>query len=150
MFYLIISILAQACTTAGCKTLIQRHSRSVDPEKHCCSRCKGRLQEVSVSPSNPGDMKATTATTIKPKEKRKATGFSLFVQQNSRSVRERMVKERQTNNLDFDSNDSAIPQSDVLKECSRLWKLKKENESRSKQNDVAAELIKATEDLNLQ
>jgi predicted SprT family Zn-dependent metalloprotease len=30
-----------------CQTMIQRHSRSVDPERHVCGLCKGRLQEVS-------------------------------------------------------------------------------------------------------
>jgi predicted SprT family Zn-dependent metalloprotease len=31
----------------ACQTIIQRHSRSVNPERHVCGHCKGRLQEVS-------------------------------------------------------------------------------------------------------
>ena len=69
----------------------------------------------------PGSSRDLKATEFTPKKKKELTGFSLFVQQNSRGVRSRMMAEA------FESGkNGSISQSDVMKECSRLWKIQKE------------------------
>ncbi|KAI9861511.1 MAG: hypothetical protein M1824_002403 [Vezdaea acicularis] len=38
------------CTRDGCAMEFGRHSRSVDPKKHTCGRCRGRLVQVRPAP----------------------------------------------------------------------------------------------------
>mmetsp|Transcript_33469 Transcript_33469/g.98632 ORF Transcript_33469/g.98632 Transcript_33469/m.98632 type:complete len:234 (+) Transcript_33469:827-1528(+) len=117
--YVIRFKFAWKCQNAACGSIIKRHSRSVDPNKHCCGSCKGRLMEIEV-PGSKNDV-ATVGHT--PKKKRAPTGFSLFVQQKSKAVREKLVAER----------GSAVTQPEVMKECGRIWREKKESE---KKNDA--------------
>lgn len=110
--YVIRFKFAWKCQNTECGSIIKRHSRSVDPNKHCCGSCKGRLMEIEV----PGSKNDTETVGHTPKKKRAPTGFSLFVQQNSKAVRERLVAER----------GSFVTQPEVMKECGRIWRLKKE------------------------
>merc|ERR1719223_422751 len=80
---------AWACSTKGCGVLIQRHSRSVNIDKQCCGKCRGRLIEIEV-PGRSRDLKNANFT---PKKKKELSGFSLFVQKHARTVRKRMVAE---------------------------------------------------------
>jgi predicted SprT family Zn-dependent metalloprotease len=104
---------AWKCQNTACGSIIKRHSRSVDPNKHCCGSCKGRLMEIEV----PGSKNDTETVGHTPRKKRAPTAFSLFVQQNSKAVRARLMTERGA---------SAVTQPEVMKECGRLWREKKE------------------------
>lgn len=103
---------AWACTVDGCDFIIQRHSRSVDPLRHCCGKCRGKLIEIEVGSSK--DDVAKNGFT--PKKKRAASGFSLFVQAESSRVR---------SELEAESKGKTVTQSEVMKECGRLWREKK-------------------------
>lgn len=116
--YVIQFKYAWKCTNTACGAIIKRHSRSVDPKRHCCGSCsKGKLIEIEV-PGSKNDV-ATEGHT--PKKKRPPTGFSLFVQQNSKSIRARLAAER---------GGASVTQPDVMKECGRIWR--KQKESRKK------------------
>ena len=103
---------AWECTVDGCDFIIQRHSRTVDPLRHCCGKCRGKLIEIEVGSSK--DDVAKNGFT--PKKKRAASGFSLFVQAESSRVR---------SELEAESNGKTVTQSEVMKECGRLWREKK-------------------------
>lgn len=112
--YVIQFKYAWKCTNTMCGAVIKRHSRSVDPKRHCCGSCsKGKLIEIEV----PGSKKDVSTVSHTPKKKRAPTGFSLFVQQNSKSVRARLVAKR----------GSSVTQPDVMKECGRIWREQKES-----------------------
>ena len=105
---------AWACTNEHCDFIIQRHSRSVDVNRHCCGKCRARLIEVEVP--EPG----SKVTSFTPKQKRQATGFSAFVQQKSKEVRLQLQASRDPS--------IKVSQKDVMKECGRLWREKKASE----------------------
>lgn len=107
----------KACSTPGCPVVIKRQSRSVDTKKHCCGKCKGTLIEIEVPDTKNKSLSKLTHT---PKQKRKPSGFSLFVQQNSKIVRERLMRE---------SLAGKVLQKDVMKECGRLWRHEKDKAS---------------------
>ena len=100
---------AWACTNNSCDFVIKRHSRSVDLNRHCCGKCRGKLFEIEV-PS-----KGSQSNVFTPKQKRAPTGFSLFVQQQSQSVRTKLSANRE-------QSEGKVSQQEVMKECGRLWK----------------------------
>ncbi len=102
---------AWACTQCG--NLIQRQSRSVDVIRHCCSRCRGTLEEIEVP--------AAGSKIYTPKKKRAPSAFSAFVKQHSQEVREKLLLEM-----------PSVSQSQVMAECGRLWKLEKDLNSGNK------------------
>lgn len=103
------NLIRQACTKPGCLFLLKRQSRSVDLQKHCCGICKGRLVEVD----------AKTAKTNRTEKKRAPpSGYNLFVKEQSKVVREKLQAGGGRMN-------SKVSQSDVMKECARLWLEKK-------------------------
>jgi ribosomal protein S27AE len=108
--FVIIGALLQACTAPQCGVIIQRHSRSVDIARHCCGKCKAKLIEIEV-PSGKGSNVEQT-----PKKKKALSGYNLFVKQNSKLVRERLVLERSEGSY------GKVTQPDVLRECARLWR----------------------------
>jgi len=116
--YFIRFKFAWACQSTDCNVVIKRHSRSVDTNRQCCGKCRGRLFEIEV-PDSPPETSGTPSTPVAhtPKERRKPTAFSLFVSENSKKVRERLIRENGKDN---------VKQTHVFKECGRLWKEKKE------------------------
>ncbi|EEC47745.1 predicted protein, partial [Phaeodactylum tricornutum CCAP 1055/1] len=60
---------AWACTTPKCGVIIRRHSRSVDPFKQVCGRCKGALMEIEVPDELP-------------------SAYNIFVKEKSQRVRQ--------------------------------------------------------------
>ena len=111
---------------------MKRHSRSVDPERHCCGSCKGKLLEIEV----PGKSSSTkdTKNIYTPKKKREPSAFSLFVKENSAAVRLNLMKQA----------DKSVPQSEVMKECGRLWRQQKESQKTApipKKSEIAVNKI---------
>lgn len=116
---------AWACINANCAVVIKRHSRSVDVNKQCCGRCKGKLVEIeaptpgiSSLSSNNGQVRRGVGHT--PKKKAAPSAYNLFIKANSKKVKERLTQQRLA-----EGNTSKVPQGDVMKECARLWKEQK-------------------------
>lgn len=106
---------AWACTNENCDFIIQRHSRSVDVNRHCCGKCKEKLVEVEVP--DPESLKQKQgAFVFTPKQKRKASRFSLFVKEHSNLVRNQLQHRR--------NGTEKVTQKDVMIECARLWRQK--------------------------
>lgn len=128
----------QACTAKNCSVIIKRHSRSVDTTKHCCGRCQGKLVEIEI----PKEGLASIAQNgYKPKKQRKTSEFALFVKNQSTSVRKKLAMERSCTLKE-------ISQADVMKECGKMWRGRKENSS-EKENEngldsVANRLVNLT------
>ena len=108
---------AWKCTTPRCGNVIQRQSRSVDVTRQCCGKCRGRLIEIEI-PGSKNDAEASTLG-YTPKKKRAASAFSLFVQKHSNHVPQALEMERAG---------KCVAQTEVMKECGRLWKLEKAND----------------------
>jgi hypothetical protein len=104
----------KACTASNCKAVIKRHSRSVDPDKHCCGRCQGKLLEIEV-PGSRGDY--TKGVSHTPKVARKTSEFALFVKEQTTDVRQRLAREKTC-------KPKEISQALVMKECGRLWRIR--------------------------
>lgn len=103
---------AWACTKPGCTFLVQRHSRSIDVNRQLCGRCRGRLMEVEV----PNHSSKNTVQRA-PKKRAPLSGYNLFVREHSKAIRERLAKQN-----------VKVSQSDVMKECARLWQEKKQSQ----------------------
>ncbi|KAL7531922.1 hypothetical protein ACHAXR_004307 [Thalassiosira sp. AJA248-18] len=112
--YVIVYKFAWACVASSCNVVIKRHSRSVDPNKHCCGRCQGKLIEIEV-PGSKGDTAKTGHTA---KKKRTVSDFALFVKSQSTDVRKSLAMKRSC-------NDREVSQADVMKECGKLWRARK-------------------------
>jgi hypothetical protein len=56
-----------------------------------------------------------------PKKRAKPSAYNLFVKENSKVLRERMMKEQQRRGV----RDPKVSQSDIMKECARLWRAQK-------------------------
>lgn len=104
---------AWSCTNTNCGVLFQRHSRSIDVTKQVCGKCKSRLMEIEVP--GPED---TSQTPRKPRAKAPPSVYNRFVQDNSASIRQRLEKHT--------GSHGKVTQSDVMKECARLWRLQKD------------------------
>jgi hypothetical protein len=113
--------------------VIKRHSRSVDPAKHCCGKCKGKLIEIEI-PGSKGDTAKGVSHT--PKVARKATDFALFVKEQGSHVRKQLALERSCTVKE-------ISQALVMKECGKLWRSHKasspaDDESSDEPNDLGS------------
>ena len=106
----------QACTSKGCTFVVKRHSKSVDLNRHCCGKCKGRLVEIHPQTGNEADRS--------PKQKAPLSGYNLFVKQNSQAVRERLINSQRALGM----NTPRVSQPEVIKECAKLWKEQKQRE----------------------
>ena len=133
--YQIVYKFAWACTAFNCNVVIKRHSRSVDPNKHCCGRCKGKLIEIEV----PGSTDKKSSYT--PKKERKASPFALFVKSESAGVRKSLAMTRSC-------SPKEISQSDVMKECGKMWRSRKASLNGGVEKDgldsMAAKLVDMT------
>ena len=68
-----------------------------------------------------------------PKKKRPPSAFSLFIQKHSSQVRLKLEAER---------SGKSVSQTEVMKECGRLWKLEKAEEEESKLDDIVGDIGK--------
>jgi predicted SprT family Zn-dependent metalloprotease len=101
---------AWTCTTPKCGAIFQRQSNSIDISKQRCGKCKGILIEIN-APRRDGVIDRT------PKKKAPLSVYQLFVKEHSGQVRKRLESERQPG--------GRVLQPEVMKECGRLWKEKK-------------------------
>ena len=82
-------------------------------KKQCCGLCKGRLEEID-------QQKTLQSGFSTPRKKQEAKGFSLFVKEQSSAARARLAVGR-------NSSLPSIKQSEVMKECARMWKERKDS-----------------------
>jgi len=78
-------------------------------DRYRCAKCKSPFVEIEIPEKN-----ECPESGHQIKKRRDATGFSLFVQEKSAEVRTQLLEQR-TN----------ISQPEVMKECARLWALRK-------------------------
>lgn len=116
--------MTKACTAPGCDFIVKRHSRSVDLKKHCCGRCGGQLIEVDAKTGRSKIQSATiNGNSSNKKAPTKATSsYNLFIKENSKPVREYLIEKQKKNGI----HAPKVTQSQVLKECAKLWRLKKQ------------------------
>lgn len=67
------------CVTCGYE--FKRHSKSVDPAKHSCGKCKGRLVQTRPKPR-----------TVAAKDGKEKSGYQVFVKENFGRVKREMVE----------------------------------------------------------
>jgi predicted SprT family Zn-dependent metalloprotease len=119
-----------------CNVMVQRHSRSVNVERQICGKCKGRLREVKKGEEGDVDAQYTTtdvkhgAGILNNKSEKKSTTASLsayneFVRVQAPLVRERWMMTGATTST---TAGKKILQSEVMKECARLWKEQKQQQ----------------------
>ena len=107
--YAITFKFAWACDNCG--AVIKRHSRSIDVRRQACGSCSGggNLVEIQV----PGD----DSTEYTARKKAPPTAYNLFVQEHSAVVRKTLEQQQ---------HGTTVAQSQVLKECGRLWRKQKQ------------------------
>ena len=98
---------------------MKRHSRSVDVKRHCCGRCKGKLVEVD---ANNVSRKVQGPVDKTPKKRAPPSGYNLFVKEQSKQVREKLLREKRSQGI----LNPKVMQPEVIKECARLWREKKQ------------------------
>jgi predicted SprT family Zn-dependent metalloprotease len=110
----------------SCHVIIQRHSRSVNIERHRCGTCRSRLREIQ-PPTSTTSTTSVSKSTFAPSSRRKRveTPYNRFVREQSSSVRQRLLLLSQS--IDANHAKSKISQSDVLRECARLWRIQQQN-----------------------
>jgi predicted SprT family Zn-dependent metalloprotease len=78
-----------------CGYLFKRHSRSVDPKRHSCGKCRGRLLQVKPTPRGGGAAAAGAAGAAGEKGKARSEGkseYQVFVKENFARVKSRLAE----------------------------------------------------------
>ncbi|KAF2704241.1 hypothetical protein K504DRAFT_538229 [Pleomassaria siparia CBS 279.74] len=100
-----------------CAYEFKRHSKSVDPERHSCGRCKGRLVQIKPVPRA-----VKTGVDGKPKEK---SEYQVFVKANFGRVKEGMEKKGLSTQM-----------GKVMEEVAREYREEKARKIAQEVNDV--------------
>lgn len=74
----------------GCGAEYGRHSKSIDPEKHRCGKCKGRL--VQVRPKPRGSPKKTSRSPVKREDSTESVGSSSSAGSDSTSTLGKLIE----------------------------------------------------------
>ena len=106
--YVIDYKYAWSCTDDDCATEYERHSKSIDPAKHTCGKCKGRLEQIRPAPR--GGKTAADGTTKKESE------YQKFVKDHFSVVRKE---------LDACQDGQKSPMKDVMKEIGVRYRTQK-------------------------
>jgi predicted SprT family Zn-dependent metalloprotease len=84
----------------GCGYAFKRHSRSVDPKRHSCGKCKGRLVQVKPTPRGGGIGAASSKTAAGDAKDGSGDGkakgkseYQMFVKENYGRVKQRLVEQ---------------------------------------------------------
>lgn len=114
--YVIDYKYAWTCSNDDCATEYERHSRSIDPARHTCGKCKGRLEQIRPAPR--GGKSAADGTVKKESE------YQKFVKDQFSVVRRELEA----------SNGEKSPMKDVMREVAARYRSKKA----MKDNNVAS------------
>ncbi len=103
---------AWACVNDMCGVNYTRHSRSIDPARHTCGRCKARLVQTRPVPRGFG-------ATAKPRGEGapKKSEYQVFVKEHFRAVKRELGP--------------ASPMKDVMKEVGARYRVMKEEKAKS-------------------
>ena len=79
------------CTEEACGVDYKRHSKSIDPNRHTCGRCRGKLVQILPRPRK-GDAEEVKASKAGGGQKAKSevSGYSRFVKEQWASVKEEL------------------------------------------------------------
>ena len=97
--------------------MIKRQSRSVDPTKHVCSACKGKLVEIETD-----DLESRT-----PKKTKPLNDYAQYVKDNSAKVR-KILQRRPV----AEGGGKQVSFGDVTKELARRYKLDKDKKEQTR------------------
>ena len=111
------------CTVPGCNFIARRHSKSVDVTKHLCGKCRGKLYLCNGKKGGRSSNQSVPSKRVIP------SAYNMFVKEKSETIRERMVKEKQQRGV----TDPKVSQSDIMKECARLWQIQKTEKTNEEQ-----------------
>jgi predicted SprT family Zn-dependent metalloprotease len=131
------------CTDEACGVVYRRVKRSIDVNAHRCGRCNGRLVEIA-------KQQGTAEGEAAPKPKAPPSAYQRFVQEQSASVR-RQLEAQEAAKLALHPSalnrsgsapgapapapaGAKVSQSDVLKECARLWQAQKKDKAVEQDN----------------
>lgn len=103
--------------SAGCGMEYQRHSKSIDPQRHTCGVCKGRLVQIRPMPRGRGSKSAEGASASARAEGATAgkgqSEYQAFVKEHFKVVRSDLG--------------TASPMKDVMKELGARYRLLKQD-----------------------
>jgi predicted SprT family Zn-dependent metalloprotease len=132
---------AWKCKNQACGQVYRRMKRIIDVNRHCCGVCKGRLSEIV------NQQRVTEEASI-PKPKAPLTAYQRFVQEQAPIVRRQLEAQASAKVVLYPSagNRSAstpkttaqapgtakVSQSEVMKECARLWQAQKKASEQKK------------------
>lgn len=91
-----------ACTNDDCATEYARHSKSIDPAKHTCGKCRGRLVQIRPAPRNGTKLAGAGNAT-----KKEASAYQTFVKNEFAAVKRE---------LELVGGGEKSPMKDVMKE----------------------------------
>lgn len=121
------------CQDDGCATEYERHSKSIDPARHTCGKCRGRLVQIRPAPRGGG----------KADGEKKESEYQRFVKSQFKEVK-RELEEGQ--------GGQKSPMKDVMREVAvryRAMRLASPIKSDSKEGgrgEKAVEVIEVTDD----
>ncbi|KAG7368249.1 SprT-like family protein [Nitzschia inconspicua] len=95
------------CSNPKCASTVKRHSKSFDPSRYRCGKCKGDFVEAhafSKSQSQP-------------------SAYNTFVKEHSKLVRESLLEAQRKDGI----RSPTVSQVDVMKNCAKLWRQQKSN-----------------------
>jgi predicted SprT family Zn-dependent metalloprotease len=95
------------CSNPSCSGAVQRHSRSFDPTRYRCGKCNGNFVEERGFRSS--------------KNQSQPSAYNAFVKEHSKTVREELLQAQRSSG----ALNPTVAQSDVMKECARLWRERK-------------------------
>jgi predicted SprT family Zn-dependent metalloprotease len=96
------------CSTQGCSSKVQRHSKSFDTTKYRCSKCKGTF---------------VPAHNTAGRKQAQPSAYNLFVKEQSKLVRQQLLDAQKARGI----ADPKVSQADVMKTCAQRWKEQKAN-----------------------
>lgn len=117
----------------GCGTEYARHSKSIDPTRHTCGKCRGRLVQVRPKPramaARVGDNAATSNEPASSSTTGTGTIYQRFVKEHFQAVRSDLPP--------------GSPMKDVMREVGSRYRLSKQ---RKKEGESIVEAIEITDD----
>jgi predicted SprT family Zn-dependent metalloprotease len=97
------------CSNPSCSVAVRRHSKSFDPTRYRCGKCKGNFVEAQGFRSS--------------KHQSQPSPYNTFVKEQSKSVRKALLQAQRTSG----AQNPSVAQGDVMKECARLWRERQSN-----------------------
>ncbi|TLS24585.1 hypothetical protein PpBr36_08273 [Pyricularia pennisetigena] len=111
-----------------CAGEYKRHSRSINPQRHRCGRCKGELRQTKPVPRG-----AAAGAKVGESKKKEPTEYQMFMKEQMKIIRE---------------ENPGSPQKDIMKQVAERWsKVKPKTKGGAKKGACVDDLDNATKGL---